>query len=171
MVQSRDLWEFSAPQVMCKLVDELDMLEKRKALPRVAKVQEIDLSYLGMKIPDTDLSLLRSFHSLCKLDLSHSELYKLPEAFGYLRSLTHLFLNDNYLSSLQPNIIGQLVKLQELDLRNNILNDFSLDITELSYLQRLSVQGNPLRNDEARKLMMLANNGRWIDIAGERKIL
>lgn len=172
MVQSRVLLEQNAPALDIA-VDELEMSNRFKALERVAKVQEIDLSYQGMEIPcTTDLSLiLRSFRSLCKLDLSHSELDELPEALGYLRSLTHLFLNDNYLSSLQPNIIGQLVKLQELDLRNNKLKYFSLDITELSCLQRLSVQGNPLRNDETRKMMMLAHNGRWIDIAGECKIL
>ena len=109
--------------------------------------------------------------SMCKLDLSHSQLYELPEAIGFLPSLTHLFLNDNHLSLLQPEIIRRLVNLQELDLRNNQLEDFSLDITELSCLQRLCVQGNPLKNDETRKLMKLANNERWIDIAGECKIL
>ena len=112
-----------------------------------------------------------ALRSMCKLDLSHSQLYKLPEAIGSLPSLTHLFLNDNYLSSLQPEIIRGLVNLQELDLRNNQLKDFSSVITELSCLRRLSVQGNPLKNDETRKLMKLAHNERWIDIAGECKIL
>ena len=105
------------------------------------------------------------------LDLSHNQLYELPEAIGSLLPLTHLFLNDNYLSSLQPISIRRLANLQELDLRNNKLNNFSLDITELSCLRKLSVQGNPLKDDETRKLMKLANNERWIDIAGECKIL
>ena len=109
--------------------------------------------------------------SMCKLDLSHSQLYELPNVIGSLPSLTHLFLNDNHLSSLQPTIIRGLVNLQELDLRNNQLNNFSLVITELSCLQRLSVHGNPLKTDETMKLMELANNERWIDIAGECKIL
>ena len=113
----------------------------------------------------------RALRSMCKLDLSHIQLYKLPDVIGSMRSLTHLFLNDNHLSSLRPKIIRRLVNLQELDLRNNHLEDFSLDITELSCLQRLSVRGNPLKNDETRKLMKLANNERWIDIAGECKIL
>ena len=136
---------------------------------RRAEVQEIDLSYkgfFGVKRLDLD-----DFCSLCKLDLSHSILYELPESIGSLLSLTHLFLNDNYLSSLQPIIIGRLVNLQELDLRNNKLNNFSLDITELSCLRKLSVQGNPLKDEETRKLMKLAHNERWIDIAGECKIL
>ena len=118
-----------------------------------------------------DLHRLRAFRSMCKLDLSHSQLDELPEAIGFLPSLTHLFLNDNYLSSLQPEIIRRLVNLQDLDLRNNQLKDFSSVITELSCLRRLSVQGNPLKDDETRKLMKLANNERWIDIAGECKIL
>ena len=135
---------------------------------RRAEVQEIDLSYKGFFGVGLNLD---GYCSLCKLDLSHSILYELPESIGSLLSLTHLFLNDNFLSSLQPIIIRRLVNLQELDLRNNKLNNFSLDITELSCLRRLSVQGNPLKDDETRKLMKLAHNERWIDIAGECKIV
>ena len=183
MVQSRVLCKQNiyALETFDIVVDKADLLWRRKALKRLAKVQEVDLSYQGIycqayffgsvHLVDKESLDLRAFCLLCKLDLSHNQLYKLPEAIGSLRSLTHLFLNDNYLSSLQPEIIRRLVNLQELDLRNNELNDFSLDITELSCLQRLSVQGNPLRNDETRKLMMLAHEKRWIDIAGECKIL
>ena len=160
------------------VVDELDMVERDKELARLAKVQEIDLSYAASSSvasfspePYVDSLDLRAFCSLCKLDLSHNQLHELPESIGSLLSLTHLFLNDNYLSSLQPIIIRRLANLQELDLRNNKLNNFSLNITELSCLRRLSVQGNPLKDAETRKLMKLANNERWIDIAGECKIL
>ena len=155
---------------MFMVKDETDMLRREEALARVEKVQEMDLSYQVMSFggPFFDFSALCS---LCKLDLSHNQLHELPEAIGSLLSLTHLFLNDNYLSSLQPIIIRRLANLQELDLRNNKLNNFSLNITELSCLRRLSVQGNPLKDAETRKLMKLANNERWIDIAGECKIL
>ena len=173
MVQSRVLCERNA-DVFEVAVDELDIWRRREALARVAMVHEIDLSYQGIYSPGIreELSFgLYAFDSLCKLDLSHNKLDELPKAIGSLLSLTHLFLNDNYLSSLQPEIIRPLVNLQELDLRNNELNDFSLDITKLSCLRRLSVQGNPLNDDETRKLMKLAHNERWIDIAGECKIL
>ena len=170
MVQSRVLCEQNADALEVA-VDELDMSRRLEALARVAMVHEIDLSYQGIDSLREKLFKLYAFHSLCKLDLSHNQLDKLPMAIGSLLSLTHLFLNDNYLSSLQPDIFRQLVNLQELDLRNNELNDFSLDITELSRLQRLSVQGNPLKDDEKRKLMKLAHKKRWIDIAGECKIL
>ena len=155
---------------MVMVKDEPDMLRREEALARVEKVQEMDLSYQVMSFGGSffDFSALCS---LCNLDLSHNQLHELPEAIGSLLSLTHLFLNDNYLSSLQPIIIRRLANLQELDLRNNKLNNFSLDITELSCLRKLSVQGNPLKDDETRKLMKLANNERWIDIAGECKIL
>ena len=176
MVQSRVLWKQNA-DAHGVIVDELDRSWKMEALERVAMVHEIDLSYEGLipfyslEDPRKSSFQLRAFHSLCKLDLSHNELDELPEAIGSLLSLTHLFLNDNYLPSLQPNIFRRLVNLQELDLRNNQLNDFSLVITELSRLRRLSVQGNPLKDDEKRKLMKLAHEKRWIDIAGECKIL
>ena len=172
MVQSRVLCEENGSGFFAGLVvDELDMLRKKEALERLPKVQEIDLSYQGIsRLPSFRLDM-ELFRSLCKLNLSHSQLDKLPVSIGFLLSLTHLFLNDNYLSSLQPTIIRRLVNLQELDLRNNKLNNFSLDITELSCLRKLSVQGNPLKDDETRKLMKLAHNERWIDIAGECKIL
>ena len=168
MVQSRVLYgEKVSESVELKLWKWKGRLARSRG--RRTEVQEIDLSYKGFfRVKPLDLD---GFCSLCKLDLSHSILYELPESIGSLLSLTHLFLNDNYLSSLQPIIIGRLVNLQELDLRNNKLNNFSLDITELSCLRRLSVQGNPLNDDETRKLMKLAHNERWIDIAGECKIL
>ena len=178
MIQSRVLLEENTAAFSIG-VDELDILRRREALARLAKVQEIDLSYqrryflfIYNVMPDIKSLDPRTFclFTLFKLDLSHNQLYKLPEAIGSLLSLTHLFLNDNRLSS-QLDFIRPLVNLQELDLRNNELNDFSLDITKLSCLRRLSVQGNPLNDDETRKLMKLAHNGRWIDIAGECKIL
>ena len=180
MVQSRVLCQENADALdeFNIAVDELDMLERKEELARLAKVQEIDLSYAAISDPSffsqepyVESFDLRAFRSLCKLDLSHNQLDKLPASIVFLRSLTHLFLNDNYLSSLQPISTRQLVNLQELDLRNNKLNNFSLDITELSCLRRLSVLGNPLKDDETRKLMKLAHNKRWIDIAGECKIL
>ena len=137
--------------------------------PTTMKIYGLPLR--ALKKIDLDLNRLPALLSMCKLDLSHSVLDKLPDSVGSLRSLTHLFLNDNFLSSLQPEIIGRLVNLRELDLRNNQFDDFSLVITELSCLQRLSVRGNPLKYNETRKLMKLANNERWIDIAGECKIL
>ena len=179
MVQSRVLCEKNAAEFFKVhhdlFVGRLEMWKRLARLMR-AGVQEIDLSYHGISslaIPMLGMGPLDvdGFCSLCKLDLSHNQLDELPEAISSLLSLTHLFLNDNYLSSLQPIITRRLVNLQELDLRNNKLNNFSLDITELSCLRRLSVQGNPLKDDETRKLMKLAHNERWIDIAGECKIL
>ena len=143
-------------------------------LPSEATLQVLTVETYGVLLGASEnnrLDRLPALRSMCKLDLSHSQLYLLPRAIGSLPSLTHLFLNDNYLSSLQPEIIRGLVNLQELDLRYNQLKDFSSVITELSCLRRLSVQGNPLKDDETRKLMKLAHSERWIDIAGECKIL
>ena len=178
MVQSCVLWEHNVPDILGVYLDTIALGDKFNARNRLAKVKEIDLSYEGMDIPLGSFSVgepslaLRELQSLRKLDLSHSELHETPRAIGFLLSLTHLFLNDNYLSSLRPEVMRFLVNLQELDLRNNKLNDFSLDITELSCLQRLSLQGNPLKNDETKKLMKLAHKT-WIgiDIAGECKII
>ena len=165
MVQSRVFfWSWSV-YVYCD-----SLLSSEATLP-VLTMETSGHLWRASKNNRLDLYRLRALRSMCKLDLSHSQLYVLPRAIGSLPSLTHLFLNDNYLSSLQPEIIRGLVNLQELDLRNNQLKDFSSVITELSCLRRLSVQGNPLKDDETRKLMKLAHSERWIDIAGECKSL
>ena len=104
MVQSRTLWresKFTFDPVNTVL-EELDVSMREKARARLAKVQEIDLSFFPVR--DMESLLLGVSRSLCKLDLSHNQLYELPEAIGSLLSLTHLFLNDNYLSSLPPII-------------------------------------------------------------------
>lgn len=118
MIQSRVLCEQNT-FAFNGAVDEIDMLGREEELARLAKVQEIDLSYQGIYSlhPYSEERLqglsfeLYAFDSLCKLDLSHNHLFKHPESIGSLLSLTHLFLNDNYLSSLQPEIIRRLVNL------------------------------------------------------------
>ena len=76
--------------------------------------------------------------------------------------------NDNQLTML-PRTIKQLQLLQELDLRNNKLKSVVQDTNDLIRLERLSVEGNPLRIEEVRSLIELMERrpSLWIDIAGE----
>lgn len=95
-------------------------------------------------------------------------LIELPELIGDLINLKHLSANDNQLTLL-PRTIKQLQLLQELDLRNNKLKSVVQDTNDLIRLERLSVEGNPLRIEEVRSLIELMESrpSLWIDIAGE----
>ncbi|WP_262562658.1 leucine-rich repeat domain-containing protein [Acaryochloris sp. CCMEE 5410] len=52
-------------------------------------------------------------------------------------------LSSNQLSSLPPGI-GQLTKLQTLDLRGNKLSSLPVEIEKLRQSTKITVEGNPL---------------------------
>lgn len=126
----------------------------------------VDLSYGGFELTPYITS-----KTLSMLNLSHNGLVALPEAIGDLSSLTHLFVSDNYLSFL-PATLKRLKHLRVLDLRNNQLQELLNDIIDLSFLERLSVKGNPLAVEEIRKLMELTDKreGFTVDAAGKYKL-
>lgn len=126
----------------------------------------VDLSYGGFKLTPYITS-----KTLSMLNLSHNGLVAIPDAIGNLSCLTHLFVSDNYLSFL-PVTLKLLKHLRVLDLRNNQLREVLNDIIDLSFLERLSVKGNPLAVEEIRKLMELTDKreGFTVDAAGKYKL-
>ncbi|KNC54472.1 leucine-rich repeat-containing protein [Thecamonas trahens ATCC 50062] len=78
------------------------------------------------------------------LHLSHIGLQRLPDAFGALTRLTHLYLNDNALNAL-PASLRTLASLTVLDVANNALAMFPEEILPLAAtLTALDLSGNPL---------------------------
>jgi Leucine-rich repeat (LRR) protein len=69
------------------------------------------------------------------LDLKHMELDKLPNLPDEIyNNVKHLFLGDNKLTSLDPNIIIKFKNLETLDINNNLLTDIPVlpeSLTEL----------------------------------------
>jgi Leucine-rich repeat (LRR) protein len=68
----------------------------------------------------------------------------LPEDFGNLTALTHLYLPANHLKSL-PCSIGRLARLEALYLNNNALETIPSSIGSLRSLRNLYLNGNKLK--------------------------
>lgn len=69
---------------------------------------------------------------------------EIPRELGELSSLITLFLGDNDVHSLPPEI-GLLYHLQSLDLTNNHLQVFPTVLANLKELRELYLSGNELR--------------------------
>lgn len=78
-----------------------------------------------------------------ELDLSRSDLYRLPEEIFLLKGLTELDLSGNLLTSI-PDAIGNLTKLISLDLSNNQLISLPETIGKLTGLTHLYLDNNEL---------------------------
>jgi len=79
-----------------------------------------------------------------KLDLSNSDLTKVPAyVFGQFR-LTELNLSHNRLIGALPAEIRQLTKLQVLDVSGNLMTGVPAEIGQLSELRRLDLSNNRL---------------------------
>jgi leucine-rich repeat protein SHOC2 len=72
----------------------------------------------------------------------HNQLVNLPESFGSLQKLTHLYLGHNHLASL-PNWLGNLSSLTHLYLDYNCLTSLPENLVNLSNLTHLDL-GNQL---------------------------
>ena len=77
------------------------------------------------------------------LDMSHRQISKLD--YPVLPHLvTHLYLNDNHLTSLPKDFFKKFVNVQWLDLRNNLLTDLPNLRYSISFFS--FVCGNFVRN-------------------------
>ena len=83
---------------------------------------------------------------LTALFLNDNNLTKIPPEISRLAQLKHLDLSSNKLRSL-PSELGDLVTLRELLLCNNSLRALPNELGKLFQLQTLGLQGNPLPSD------------------------
>lgn len=117
-------------------------------VPELWKLKKLRILNLGMnqlntfKVP-TGSNL---FPMLEILDLSYNNLTDetFTEGFFLIESLRALYLSDNELEYLPPQI-RQLFNLRILALRDNQLADIPQEIGELSNLRELHLQGNRLQ--------------------------
>ncbi|KAF3510001.1 hypothetical protein F2Q69_00004540 [Brassica cretica] len=88
---------------------------------------------------------MSSMANLKELDVSFNELESVPESLCYATTLVKLNIGNNFanLRSL-PGLIGNLEKLEELDMSNNQIRFLPFSFKALSQLRVLHTQQNPL---------------------------
>jgi len=83
--------------------------------------------------------------SLSSMSLKDNNLTgSVPEEIGQLSGLTHFNIDDNYFAALSEEVIGQLIKLETLSARNNLLkgNLPSINGNSLTDLKGLFLNNN-----------------------------
>ncbi|GAB1609975.1 CCR4-NOT transcription complex subunit 6-like isoform X2, partial [Argonauta hians] len=89
---------------------------------------------------------LWSLRHLTTLYLNDNHLLRIPPDISKLTNLTYLDLSSNKLRSL-PSELGDLSLMRQLLLNNNFLRNLPFELGKLFQLQTLGLQGNPLSAD------------------------
>ncbi|XP_014785659.1 uncharacterized protein LOC106880302 isoform X1 [Octopus bimaculoides] len=95
-------------------------------------------------LTEIQLNMPFIFPHLTYLDLSHNNLYFLPDTMGLFLHLEILILHHNYLKQI-PHSMVQLDKLSKLDLSNNMLITLPKSLGEMKSLQKLNISHNKIR--------------------------
>lgn len=102
---------------------------------------------LEVRGPIKNLSpVLWTFTHLTTLYLNDNNLQRIPPDIVQLTNLIHLDLSGNKLRSL-PAELGDMLQLRELLLNNNSLRILPCELGRLFLLQMLGISGNPLSPD------------------------
>ncbi|CAH8562845.1 unnamed protein product [Schistosoma intercalatum] len=81
----------------------------------------------------------------CFLDLKNRNLKEIPDRISDLPNLQKLYISDNCLKSISPNILRALSQLRWLDLRDNSLTSIPPEIKHLEELQTLLLDNNKIK--------------------------
>ena len=112
----------------------------------------LDLSGQGLRaLSDSLFDVQYSF--LTRLYLDNNYLSTLNHHIGQLRGLTHLNVSNNGLLAV-PAEIGMLVNLKELLLFDNKLRELPLEIGYLCKLEVLGIDGNLGMDEDVKEIMV-----------------
>ena len=106
----------------------------------VSKIEELDLSYLDLKVLPPEIEKLSS---LTELDLSRNQITAIPKEIGNYLSLKCLRLSDNQITAI-PKEIEKLSSLTELGLSYNQITAIPKEIEKLSSLTELDLSYNQI---------------------------
>lgn len=106
---------------------------------------EIDMG--GSNLRCISLQLFDYYPFLTKLYLNNNRLQSIPPEIGQLRNLMHLDLSLNQISVLPPEM-GMLVNLKVLLLVDNKVEVIPYELGNLFALDMLAVDGNPLNETQ-----------------------
>ncbi|CAI2730391.1 unnamed protein product [Schistosoma spindalis] len=81
----------------------------------------------------------------CSLDLKNRNLKEIPDRISDLPNLQKLYVSDNCLRSISPDILSTLGQLRWLDLRDNSLTNIPPEIKHLENLQTLLLDNNKIK--------------------------
>ncbi|KAJ2737679.1 cysteinyl-tRNA synthetase, partial [Coemansia sp. Cherry 401B] len=115
-----------------RLVDLPDSLARLRSL-RVLNVSNNNLPAFP--------GVVTRIKSLEELDISLNRIPSVPDAISALENLVKLNVMGNALTGNLPNGLGRLAKLEELDVRQNKLQDFGI-VSELVGLKLLYTETN-----------------------------
>jgi leucine-rich repeat protein SHOC2 len=123
-------------------------------LEEIIRINQLELSPLSLGRQVWNRGRLAWF----ALGEDKVKISKLPENFGSLSALTHLYLPGNHLKQL-PCSIGNLENLQALYLNDNALTCLPASLGNLQNLQNLYLNGNQLTSipESLGKLTQLQN--------------
>lgn len=106
------------------------------------------LVYLHMqtnKIKIIPTTFLDKIQNVKQLNLAINQIQMRENMFEKLTSLQSLVLNTNQLTKIENNWFNGLVNLQQLDIRNNLLRNFSYESLVMNTcpkLRKLRIEGN-----------------------------
>jgi CCR4-NOT transcription complex subunit 6 len=104
---------------------------------------EIDMG--GSNLRCISLQLFDYYPFLTKLYLNNNRLQTIPPEIGQLRNLAHLDLSLNQISTLPPEM-GMLINLRSLLLVDNKIEVIPYELGNLFALDMLAIEGNPLND-------------------------
>jgi Leucine-rich repeat (LRR) protein/serine/threonine protein phosphatase PrpC len=81
--------------------------------------------------------------SLTYLDISFNKITEFPHELGQLQNLQSLFAIANRITGILPDCFTQLMRLEELDVRQNMITDLDI-LSHLPKLERLLVDFNSI---------------------------
>ena len=87
---------------------------------------------------------------LVRLDLGWNELEEIPEQISELPNLEQLWINDNPLVDIHPNMC-RIKKLKVVDLSNTWVKDLPRELGRLKHLVTFDLRNTPLRREKLQR--------------------
>ncbi|KAI9310979.1 hypothetical protein BX666DRAFT_2032469 [Dichotomocladium elegans] len=166
-LQHARLEEISGLKVLRAFNNRLETLPKS-----FASFKHLTMLFISNNSLQSFPDVICEITSLTYLDISFNRIQTFPDEIGNLTNLIWLFAIANRLSGSLPPSFAKLEKLQELDIRQNLITDLEI-LSELPELQILLVGYNAVSvvNSEfknLKQLKMMKNHLTQFNLCGSR---